>query len=80
VNVLVNLVLIVHVILAIGLIVFVLLHSGKGSGLSSMLGGMMPSTASGTGIIEKNLDKFTIYIAVGFAITSVTLMLIYRPF
>jgi preprotein translocase subunit SecG len=79
VNAFVTIVLIVHSLLAIGLIVFVLLHSGKGSGLSSMLGGMMPSTASGTGIIEKNLDRFTIYIAVGFAITSVTLMLIYRP-
>lgn len=77
--VLVALVLIVHSLLAIGLIVFVLLHSGKGTGLSSMFGGMMPSTASGTGIIEKNLDRITIGLAVGFAITSVLLMLIYRP-
>ncbi len=77
--VLVPFILIVHSLFAIGLIVFVLLHSGKGTGLSSMFGGMMPSTASGTGIIEKNLDRITIGLAVGFAVTSVLLMLLYRP-
>ncbi len=78
-NVAVIFVLLVHVIVSIGLIVFVLLHSGKGTGLSSMFGGVLPSTSSGTGIIEKNLDRITIVLAVGFAITSVLLMLIYRP-
>lgn len=78
-NVVVTLVLIIHSLFAIGLIVFVLLHSGKGTGLSSMFGGVMPSTASGTGIIEKNLDRITIALAAGFAVTSVILMLIYRP-
>jgi protein translocase SecG subunit len=39
--------MILHVVLALGLIVFVLLHSGKGTGLSSMLGGFS-SAASGT--------------------------------
>lgn len=77
--VLVPFVLILQVVFALGLIVFVLLHSGKGTGLSSMFGGMMPSTASGTGIIEKNLDRITIGLAIGFAITSILLMLIYRP-
>ncbi len=77
--VLVPLILVLHSLFAIGLIVFVLLHSGKGTGLSSMFGGMMPSTASGTGIIEKNLDRITIGLAVGFAFTSIILMLIYRP-
>lgn len=78
-NVVVTLVLAIHSLFAIGLIVFVLLHSGKGTGLSSMFGGVMPSTASGTGIIEKNLDRITIALAAGFALTSVVLMLIYRP-
>jgi preprotein translocase subunit SecG len=71
--------LVIHVVISIGLIVFVLLHSGKGTGLSSMFGGVMPSTSSGTGIIEKNLDRITIGLAAGFAITSILLMLLYRP-
>jgi preprotein translocase subunit SecG len=74
----VYLLLVVHAILAVGLIVFVLLHSGKGTGLSSMFGGMS-SAASGTSIIEKNLDRITVGLAVGWAVTSVLLMMVYRP-
>ena len=77
-NPLIYLVVAVHVILALGLIVFVLLHSGKGTGLSSMFGGLS-SSASGTSIIEKNLDRITIGFAVGWALTSVILMMVYRP-
>jgi preprotein translocase subunit SecG len=77
-NILSTLVLVVHSLIAVGLIVFVLLHSGKGTGVSSMFGGMMPSSNSGTGIIEKNLDRITIGLAVGFACTSVLLMLVYK--
>ncbi len=69
----------IHVICAIGLVLFVLLHSGKGTGLSSMLGGAMPSSPTGTGIIEKNLDRITIVFAVGYAVSALTLMIIYRP-
>jgi preprotein translocase subunit SecG len=71
-------VMVLHVISAFGLIVFVLLHSGKGTGLSSMLGGMS-SAASGTTIIEKNLDRITIGLACAWAVTSVLLMMFYRP-
>ncbi|HEY5468540.1 MAG TPA: preprotein translocase subunit SecG [Coriobacteriia bacterium] len=75
---LVYVVVAVHAILALGLIVFVLLHSGKGTGLSSMFGGMS-SSASGTSIIEKNLDRITVGLAIGWAVTSVLLMMLYRP-
>jgi preprotein translocase subunit SecG len=78
VNAIIYLVVAVHVLLAIGLVVFVLLHSGKGTGLSSMFGGMS-SAASGTSIIEKNLDRITIGLAVGWALTSIVLMMVYRP-
>jgi preprotein translocase subunit SecG len=78
VNPFIVVVMIVHVVLAVGLIVFVLLHSGKGTGLSSMLGGFS-SAASGTTIIEKNLDRITVGLAVGWAITSLLLMMFYRP-
>ncbi|TDB39679.1 MAG: preprotein translocase subunit SecG [Actinobacteria bacterium] len=69
----------IHSICAIGLILFVLLHSGKGTGLSSMLGGAVPTTSSGSGIIEKNLDRITISFAAGYAVTALLLMIIYRP-
>lgn len=70
------LIVIVHALLAFALVVLVLLHSGKGTGLSSMFG-VMPSSASGTGIIERNLDRITIVAAIGFAITSLLLMVTY---
>lgn len=76
-NVLVTLVLVVHVIVSVGLVVLILLHSGKGTGVSSMFSGMMSPTASGTGIIEKNLDRFTIVAAILFALTNLILMITY---
>lgn len=66
------------VIFAVGLIVLVLLHSGRGTGLSSMFGGMA-SAVSGTSIIEKNLDRLTIGAGVGWVVTSIILMLFYHP-
>lgn len=78
-NVFAYIVIGIHVICAVGLILFVLLHSGKGTGLSSMLGGAMPTTSSGTGIVEKNLDRITVGFAVGYAVSALLLMVIYRP-
>lgn len=76
VSALLVIVLIVWAISALGLIVFVLLHSGKGTGLSEMLGGMSP-TSTGTSIIEKNLDRITIGFAVAFMVSLLILMLVY---
>ncbi len=76
-NALVIITLVVWFISAVGLIVFVLLHSGKGTGLSEMLGGVMSSTASGTSIIEKNLDRITVACASVFMVTLILLMIIY---
>lgn len=78
-NVLVSLVLVIHVAVSIAMVVLVLLHSGKGTGVSSMFSGMMSPTSSGTGIIEKNLDRFTIAAAIVFTITNLLLMITYRP-
>jgi preprotein translocase subunit SecG len=69
--------LIVWAISAIGLIIFVLLHSGKGTGLSDMLSGSMSPTNSGTGVIEKNLDRITIGFAVAFGLSLLLLMIVY---
>ena len=78
-NAFVGLVLVIHILVSIGLIVFILLHSGKGTGVSSMFSGVMPTTSSGTGIIEKNLDRITIALSIIFAITLLILMVAYKP-
>ncbi len=68
-NPLLYLALIVWAISSVGLIIFVLLHSGKGSGLSEMLGGAMSPASAGTSIIEKNLDRITVGFAIAFGVS-----------
>jgi len=76
VNALLIFVLLIWAVSAVGLIVFVLLHSGKGTGLSEMIGGMSASS-TGTSVIEKNLDRITIGFAVAFMLSLVVLIVIY---
>lgn len=52
------------VVLSLLLGLFVLLHKGKGGGLSSLFGGGMQSNLSGSTTAEKNLDRFTVAIAI----------------
>ena len=57
-----------------GLLVFlVLLHSGKGGGLSDMFGGSTGATALGSAAAERNLDKITVVCALGFVLNTVAL-------
>ena len=70
-------VLIVWAVSGVGLIVFVLLHSGKGTGVSDMIASSLYSTQTGTNIIERNLDRITIVFAVVFIISLLVLMIIY---
>lgn len=59
------------------IIVLVLLHSGKGGGLSDMFGGGMGSSAMGSTVMERNLDRLTVVVALvwGFTVVSLSLML-----
>jgi preprotein translocase subunit SecG len=56
--------IVVDVIAALFLIVTILLHSGRGSGLSDMFGG--GSTLSGGTVLERRLDKITVITAIVF--------------
>ncbi|WP_110183348.1 preprotein translocase subunit SecG [Nocardioides solisilvae] len=46
------------------LILLVLLHKGRGGGLSDMFGGGMSSTLGGSSVAERNLDRFTVGVGV----------------
>jgi preprotein translocase subunit SecG len=61
-------VIVVHLIASLFLIVFILLHSGKGSGLSDMFGGA--SSLSGGTSVERRLDQITIVTAIVFGLTT----------
>lgn len=67
-------IIVIHTIVSLGLIFFVLLHSGKSGGLSDMFGGGISSTFSSTSTIQRNLDRITITLAVIFAITTILLI------
>ena len=77
-NPLVIVFLVLLVLSGVGLIIFILMHSGKGTGISDMaaqLHVILPQT--GTSIIEKNLDRITIGCAIVFLLSLVVLMSIY---
>ena len=57
----VNAVLIgIHVLSSLILILFVLLHAGRGGGLSDMFGGVGGGTLAGSTVVETNLDRMTV--------------------
>jgi preprotein translocase subunit SecG len=66
----------IHVLATLALIFLVLLHSGKGGGLSDMFGGGMGAAAAGSTVVERNLDRITVVAALIFAFTSVGLGLL----
>ena len=61
---------------AMALIVLVLLHSGRGGGLSDMFGSGMGSTAAGSTVVEKNLDRITVVLALVFGFSTLALALL----
>ena len=63
----------VEALSAVALIFLVLLHSGRGGGISDLLGGSMGSAASGSTVVERNLDRITIAVALIFTFATLTL-------
>ncbi|MDP8949579.1 MAG: preprotein translocase subunit SecG [Actinomycetota bacterium] len=63
-----------HTIFCVALVALILLHSGKGGGLSASLGGGMGGTFSGTTIMEKNLTRLTLIVVGLFALSTVALI------
>ncbi|MDO5044223.1 MAG: preprotein translocase subunit SecG [Coriobacteriia bacterium] len=69
--------LILWFISGIGLVVLILMHSGKGTGVSDMIAASMYSSASGSSIMEKNLDKLTIVFALVFVLCCLAAMIVF---
>ncbi|MDD3818533.1 MAG: preprotein translocase subunit SecG [Actinomycetota bacterium] len=74
-SILLNIVFAVHIIASLGLIILILLHSGKGGGISGLFSGIV-ETFDGAGIVEKNLDRITIILGVIFAVTTIVLFIL----
>ncbi len=70
-----GIILILDIAAALGLVFLILLHSGKGGGLSDMFGGAVGQAAAGSTVVEKNLDRITITVALVFAFSTVILSL-----
>lgn len=63
----------VHVTVSVALIALILLHSGRGGGLSDMFGGSIGAAAAGSTVVERNLDRITVAAAIVFSFTTIIL-------
>jgi len=66
-------ILVIHTIVCVMLVVLILLHSGRGGGLSDMFGGGVGQAAAGSTMVERNLDRLTVATALIFSFTTVIL-------
>jgi preprotein translocase subunit SecG len=62
--------------LGLGLIFLVLIHSGRGGGLSDMFGGGLGASAAGSTVMEKNLDRITVVVALLFVFNTLIMALL----
>ncbi len=58
------------------LTLLILLHKGRGGGLSDMFGGGMTSAVGSSGLAERNLNRFTVVLALAWFVSIVALGLI----
>lgn len=69
-------ILVLHLIVSVLLVLFILLHAGRGGGLSDMFGGGAGGgSLAGSTVVEKNLDRITVGTALVFTFTTVLLAL-----
>ena len=60
-----------HVLVSAGLLTLILMHSGRDTGLGGV--GFTPASQGGTHIVERNLTRLTIAVAVVFFVTTIAL-------
>ena len=66
-------IVVVHLLASALLRLFVLLHAGRGGGLSDMFGGASGGSMAGSTVVERNLDRITVAVAIVFGFTTVLL-------
>jgi preprotein translocase subunit SecG len=69
---------IVLVITSVVLALFVLMHKGRGGGLSDLFGGGISSSMGGSSVAERNLDRLTVIVGVVWLAAIVALGLLYK--
>ena len=69
---------IIVVITSVALALFVLMHKGRGGGLSDLFGGGISSSLGGSSVAERNLDRLTVIIGVVWLAAIVALNLLYK--
>ena len=69
---------IVLIVASLGLILLILLHRGKGGGLSTLFGGGVQSSLSGSSVVEKNLDRLTLFVGLVWIVSIVGIGLIVK--
>ena len=67
------------VIASLLMILLVLLHKGKGGGLSDMFGGGFSSNFGGSSVVERNLDRLTVITGTVWFVCIIALGLLMRP-
>ena len=66
----------IYVLVGLLTVFLVLLHSGKGGGLSDMFGGGLGAAAAGSTAMERNLDRITVVMGLIFTFLTVSLAFI----
>jgi preprotein translocase subunit SecG len=68
--------IVIDVVAALTLIFLILLHSGRGGGLSDMFGGgQLGGSMAGSTVVERNLDRLTVITSVIFIFSTILLAL-----
>lgn len=69
-----GIVAVIHLLLSLSLIFLVLLHAGRGGSMGDMFGGGMSSgSIGGSTVVERNLDRLTVVLAVSFGLSTLAL-------
>ena len=66
------------IVFSLLLMLLVLMHKGKGGGLSDMFGGGMQSSVGGSSVAERNLDRITVVVGLGWFACIIVLGLLMK--
>ena len=69
---------IILILTSVALALFILLHKGRGGGMSDLFGGGMSTSMGGTSVAERNLDRLTIIVGLVWLACIIGLLVLYR--